>query len=168
MRSRAGPRHCIDQRKPRERIWEGAALHSTQHAQRSRWMDGWTDGRRMASSSDKDSPHSLPGPAPELQRQLCVPAALQAPIPMPFGCCSFDRPPSRQWAPSSISPPSPPLDRFPAQACRRSPPLPSVPHAVQIISCLLVHLKFPSGEICRNEKIQITSVLKTKFRRLLS
>ena len=35
--------HCIDQRKPRERIWEGAALHSTQHAQRSRWMDGRTE-----------------------------------------------------------------------------------------------------------------------------
>jgi hypothetical protein len=107
----------------------------------------------MASSSDKDSPHSLtPRPGSRTAAaalRACPPA--EAPIPMPFGSCSFDRPPSRQWAPSSISPPS---------------SLASQPRHVAIAFCpscfcflisirvfnLVVHFKLPSGEICRKEK----------------
>jgi hypothetical protein len=83
-------------------------------------MEAWVDDGRTETTNgivvSKDSPHSLTRAAPELQRQLCVPAGSQAPIPMRLVAVAFI---AHRLVSGHPPPPSSLV----------SPPLPSVPRA---------------------------------------
>lgn len=140
----------------------GAALHLTQHAQRSRWMDGRTDGdewhRRQTKIPGIHSPAQLQNCSGS---SACLQAARRHPSPCRLVAVAL-------IAHRLFSGHPPPLVLQPrSQACHSLTPLSlsSLSAILQVkMHQTLVQDSFLSRE-AQQRKFQITLVLKTKFRR---